>query len=120
MPVNFPTLVDTPDVNKWSFTQEDPAIRTPIEGGYVVTRPRHTRKPRRTWSIGFTYITEADKELIRTCYESARGGSDYIVWTNPETLEVLNVRFTGEIRYAFSGKKGGNRRWDVSFSFEEV
>lgn len=116
----FPTtLIETPDTSKYSYEVEDKAIKTEIEGGYVSSRARHTRPPRRTFKVGYTYIRDSDLTILDNFYVSMGGGSDDFTWTNPSNNIVYTVRFKTPLSVKFAGRLG-NRRWDVTFDLEEV
>jgi hypothetical protein len=118
----FPSTLSTgpmQDSAKFSVEHEDPAIQSTMDGGYVVSRPRHTRRPRRTWMSGFTYIQDADKAQLETFWQTVMGGSLIFQWKNPHDLADYLVRFKGPLKFTYVGKRA-NRRWDISFSVEEA
>lgn len=110
---------DKQDSAKFGETPEDPTIRAEMEGGYEVTRARHTRVPRRTWTSGLTYMTEVEKAAYVTFVDSVRVGSASFDWANPNTLAVHIVRFTKSPTYKYVGK-GTDKRWDIDFEVREV
>jgi len=108
------------DAKKHSVELEDPSISTELEGGYVYSRARHTRAPRRTWTSGFTYITTAEKLQLETFWNDVRGGSVIFQWRNPQTGTDFLVRFVeGPLRFNYVGNRS-NQRWDVSFKVQEA
>lgn len=112
------------DSEKYSEAHlEDPSIDSQTEGGWRVSRPRYTRRPPRIFKLGFTDISDAEKNIIQGLFNDARGASEIISgWTNPISNEVLNVRFKRQSvpQYRYRGH-GNNHRWDVSgVEFEEV
>lgn len=115
----FPTTDDWQDSKKYSIEVEDPSIRSELEGGYVASRPRHTRRPRRTWSVGYTYISPADKKLITDFYDAVHGGSNIFTWLNTEDGQTYYVRFKGVINEKPSGRMN-YPRWDLDFKLEEA
>lgn len=124
MPVAPSVLIEKHDSAKFSETAvADPALPIKTEGGYAITRPRTTRRPRRSFSLGFTDISNQDKEDIQALYDESRGGSDIITgWTHPVTGVEIQVRFkVGSIpSFKYHGF-GNNHRWDVSgIILEEV
>lgn len=120
MDLIFPTLTKIPDSKKFSEHQEDATIRQKMEGGYVYTRPKFTRAPRRTFRIGFTEIPQADKEVLDQFWRDVRGGADIFKWTHPITAEVIRVRFMSKIEWAYVGY-GTNYRWNADgIELEEV
>lgn len=110
---NFPTLSKKQDSKYFSVTSEDPAMRTEMEGGYVATRPRHTRAPRQTYTTGFTDISEVDRLALKAFWDARHGGSESFVWTNPVTTVATTVRFSGPLDFKYKGF-GGNHRWDIT------
>lgn len=117
----FPILPSghLPDSSKYSVSKIDPAMRAEMEGGYAVTRARHTRKPLRVFDIGYTEISAADKVVLDDFYDTVRGGSVAFLWTDPESLVVYTVRFKGAFGFKYMGR-GTARYWDCSFQLEQV
>lgn len=121
----FPTLTSGQDSKLYTMTPEDPAIISEMEGGYVVSRPRHTRKPRRTFTTGYTEIREADKVLLENFYDTVRGGSLIFDWTDPQsvmnggTAKTYQVRFQGEVKFVYRGI-GKTKVWDVQFTLQQA
>lgn len=104
------------DSAKFSETPAaDPAISFNTEDDYQITRPRHTRRPRRTFTIGFTAITDEEKKLVEALYNDARGGSNIISgWVHPiDKVEVL-VRFKAGTTPTYKYKGAGlTYLWDI-------
>jgi phage-related protein len=118
--LTFP-FADLQDSSKYGVSQENQALASPMEGGYVVTRPRHTRKPRKTYQSGFTNLTEDQKNTLQDFFDSVFGGSVIFNWTNPTDDTVKAVRFTTDTTLAFSYTGYGfARRYDVSFKLQEA
>lgn len=115
----FPTLSKGQDSQFYEMTPEDPALKTQMEGGYVVSRPKHTRKPRRTFKTGFSSITQADYTTLMTFWETVRGGSLIFDWTDPATGTVYQVRFAAQPAFKYVGK-GNTRLWDVQMTLEQA
>lgn len=107
------------DAKKFGFDLEDPAIKSDMEGGYVFSRARFTRAPRRTWTSGFTYISAASKAQLVTFWTTVMGGSVIFQWKNPSDLVDYQVRFSDPLKFTYVGA-GTNQRWDVTFKVEEV
>jgi hypothetical protein len=112
---DFPpvTMSAKEDSRYRSETQADPAIRQEIEGGYVVTRPRYTRAPRKTFKTGFTDISQTDKAAFQTFYDSKKGGSESFTWADPVTATVYTVRFVGTPEIQYAGR-GPSFRWNIT------
>lgn len=119
MPLTFPTLSQGQDSSLFSVETDDPAIKADIEGGYEYTRPRFTRRPRRTFKTGFSDLTEADRTLLDEFYDDVMGGSDSFYWTNPVTSVVTLVRFKDPPTWKYTGIKT-RYRWQVQFAVKEV
>lgn len=125
------------DRKHYGLSIQNPAVSTESEGGYIITRPRFTRRPRRTWTFGYTDISMADKSRIEQFYNDMLGGSMMFYWVDRHALEGENwrrqndpthpnykgpavdasqftylVRFTDELSFKEAGI-GGNLRWDV-------
>ena len=123
---DFPiaSLVGKEDAGKFGFEQEDAGIRSPMEGGYVLTRPRFTRRPRRTWTTGFTDISNADKLLLED-YFNNKGTYLSFTWDVPVpnvqggAKETVTVRFSEVPKWEYKGF-GTNARWNVELKLEEV
>ena len=113
----FPTLSQGQDSKQFSMVQEDPTLSSPVEGGYVITRARHTRTPRKTFTSGFTGIGAADKALLEAFLNTVRVGSVIFDWTNPEDSAVYQVRFTKPVTFRYVGIRD-TRLWDVQFEVQ--
>lgn len=116
--MNLMPYGDIQDSKYFQVTPEDPAMRVDIEGGYEITRPRHTRTPRRTYESGFTNLTNAQKVTLETFWDTVAGGSVIFEWTHPITTNEIQVRFTKPLSFKYVGR-GGNHLWDVGFEVRE-
>jgi len=108
----FP-LADRQDAKYYQVEQEDPAMRTEMEGGYVYSRPRFTRTPRKTFTTGFTNLSNDEKNTLEAFWNTVKGGSEIFQWTDPVENVVVEVRFTAPIQFNYAGYEG-NHRWDCS------
>lgn len=116
----FPTLSKKEDSRYFDIEHEDPAVRSEMEGGYVQSRPRHTRKPRRTITTGFTDLPQADVDTLEAFWDEVKGGSSAFSYTLPTTGEILTVRFKSRLKPKYAGM-GGVHRYNVSdIVLEEV
>ena len=110
------TLVHTPILESEEFAI-DPAIRSPIEAGYVQSRAKFTNTKIR-WAWRYEMLKNANKVTLRT-FEIARlGGSEAFTWVNPISSVSYTVRFPGIITYVpvpFTN----NTRWTVTFGLEQ-
>lgn len=96
-------------------TTENPAIRSEMENGIVLTRPRYTRM-RRTWILTWANLIGSDYRTLRNFYVAKKGGSLSFTWPNPIETEYFTVRFNGEI----TGKYTASDCWNVTLKIEEV
>jgi len=117
----FPVFLSgkKPDSSKFEEVKTDPAMRVRMDGGYTVTRARHTRKPTRSFKIGYTFMNAVDKLALDTFYDNMRGGSLIFDWKDPATNITYQARFGGPINYKHVGS-GNTRRWDCSFEIEQA
>jgi phage-related protein len=115
----FPTLSQDQDSRFFTEKRENPAIRTELEGGYVQTRARHTRTPRRTWTTGFSELTDADRAALNTFWDQVAGGSRAFTWRHPVTLANHTVRFAAEVSFKYTGHFT-RYRWEAQITLEEV
>jgi hypothetical protein len=116
----FPTgLAPLQDSRYYDVEQEDNSLRTKADDGYVITRAKHTRAPRKTFTTGFTNMKDADKLTLQGFFDSMKGGLVFD-WTDPPTGSVFTVRFAeGPLKFKYVGI-GNNKQWDVSFRLEQV
>jgi len=102
------------DSSLYRVKPENPAMVTDLEGGYVVSRKRHTRKPRLTFTFGYKEIGDADYKKLLDFYQAVGGGSVIFDWTDPVDKVVYQVRFSAEPDFQYSGI-GATRLWSVQF-----
>lgn len=107
------------DSSLYEVTSEDPAIKTEMEGGYMVSRPRHTRLPRRTFSLGWRSMSAIDAGVLKSFYDAMRGASLSFNWTDPNTNTTVTVRFKDGLTLKYVGK-GSLKLYDCNLKFEEV
>lgn len=118
----FPVLSINPLVEPFEQTAAlDPTIRSEQEAGYVQTRPRFTRVPRK-WHIAYSGLPLADKSALESHEISVNFGAGMFSWTNPIDGATHNVRYLGSIK--FKPENGfdplGNHSWSAEFDLEEV
>lgn len=91
----FPTFSNgqKPDQTTWEEEREDPSDSSPIEGGYVVTRAKFTRLPRKTWRFEYKNVANVDKLAFDAFLDSVLVGSDAFTWNHPFTGSSYTVRF---------------------------
>jgi hypothetical protein len=117
----YPTLPSEalPDSAKFSIELEDNTVSHEMEGAYTVTRPRSTRRKRKTFSITYTFISEADRAAIETHYQAVAGGAEIFEWISPEDDLMYLVRFKGPLTFTYRGR-GDHKRWDCSFELQQA
>lgn len=109
----FPAvLADIQDSQFFQIDLEDKTLKGEVEGGYTHARPRHTRKPRRTFKTGFTEITQAQMELLVSFYDDV-GGYTKFNYTNPTTGVVHEVRFDKPFGLKYKGI-GATKLWNIT------
>lgn len=100
---DFPTLSKHPDANTLTIEAENPAVSSgDTDGGYEYTRPKFTRRPRRTITFNYKNISPADKVSLQSFWDACFGGSVAFNWTDPTTATVYNVRFSKDMKLKFS------------------
>ncbi|MEO9497579.1 MAG: hypothetical protein ABJG42_24110 [Vibrio splendidus] len=119
--IKYPKLTEKPDRAKYSVSSEDPSQKNEMDAGYVSSRPKFLRKPRKTFKFGYTALNDADYKKLQAFWDEVRGGSEMFVYNDFLSGVQFNVRFKGE---QFSGKfvgRGITKLWDVSgITLEEV
>lgn len=116
---DFPTFGNSEDANKAGFDTEDVGMRSEMEGGYVLTRPRHTRTPRRIWITGFTDLDNSQK-LVFEAFWNSHGTYKGFTYSVRTTNEVVNVRFMSKPNFKYAGI-GPTYHWDIDdIKLEEV
>lgn len=116
---NFPSLGDGEDAKKYGFDTEDVGKRSEMEGGYVLTRPRHTRRPRRMWKTGFTAVSQTDFDTFLEFWND-HGTYTGFTYTTKIGSEAVNVRFMQKPRWTYVGV-GTTYLWDIDdIVLEEV
>lgn len=99
----FPAhLAKLQDAKYFKIASEDNAVKGETEGGYVAARPRHTRRPRRTFITGFTDIKHAEYLEIQTFFDQV-GTWRVFDYVDPTTLVTHKVRFEKPIECKYTG-----------------
>ncbi len=114
MAADYPTatLAGLEDSKHFLVSQANPAKGADMEGGYRTTRPRYTRTPRKTWTTGFSDLTDAQKDSHASFWDTKKGGSDSFIYLNPADATEYTVRFIGtpDIKYVGIASL---RRWEI-------
>jgi hypothetical protein len=116
---DFPSLSTKPAQSE--FREEsayDPTLRSKSEGGYLKTRPRYTRMPRK-WRLVYPWMSGTDKDTLWAFEVARKVGGESFNWTNPQDSQVYVVRFGAPILYRLLKVKGDDT-WRVEFDLEEV
>ncbi len=113
-PVLFPLAAKSPDL-PLEENYEENTLRSPMESGVVVTRPRFTRT-RKRFTVRYSYLTETEVLSLQN-FEKQMGGSYPFSWTHPRTNTVYQVRFATTLQYRIITNPD---MWSVSFSLQEV
>ena len=96
----------------------DNAIRSNTEGGYVKTRPRHTRGQLKKFQITWTDVSDADKEVIQSFFETVYTYSE-LEFTHPTEALDYSVRFEAPPDFKYIGA-GTNYRWTITAVLVEI
>lgn len=97
-PAEFPGEIRVMDAASFEQGKEDPSVQpNDTDGGYLITRPRSTRRPRRNWRFKFVEMRDRDADGLERFWDAVMGRSNAFNWTHPQTGEVINVRF-GEMK----------------------
>lgn len=119
---DFPTvaLAGLEDSKHFGVAQANPAKTSEVEGGYTISRPRYTRLPRKTWTTGFSDLTDAEKDSFTAFWDTKMGGSDSFTYLNPADAATYTVRFKGEPKIKYVGM-AALRRWEITdISLEQI
>jgi hypothetical protein len=115
MTIYFPTLDAKPDQEHFVEGSIDNTMMSKSEDGYVFTRPRTTRRPRRKFKTGYTNISDLDKRRLQAFWDQVQGRALAFYWDHPAGLGSYNVRFDMEsLQFSYAGWRGGEHRWDIS------
>lgn len=98
----------------------DQSIGSATDGGYRYTRPKYTSAPKKTFTTGFTILSNDDKIIFEEFYNTVRGGSDGFLYTHPINGTSHNVRFVGSMNFDYVGM-GYTRLWNITnITLEEI
>jgi len=100
---DFPTLSKDFDANSLMVETENPVSGSgDTDGGYEYTRPKFTRRPRRTFSFQYRDISDDDRADLQDFWDDHYGGSVAFNWLNPVDGVTYNVRFDKGMSLKFS------------------
>lgn len=109
----YPTLSEKPDQKSYSVEKEDPAISNEMEGGYVTSRPRFLRNPRKTFRFSYKALPEKDYLQLEEFWDQVRGRSVIFQYKDWHDGVIYDVRFKTRFKAKFVGA-GDTRWWDIS------
>ena len=114
---NWPSI-KAPDYSKYGEGIIKPARRTEFEGNTISTRPK-PGKGRKKFKVGWSKLSDADKETLFTFFESYQGYS--FNFTPPgESTPVLCMFASDEIFSSAAGPDAvGRARWALSVDLYE-
>jgi len=111
--INFPSvLAQVQDSQYFGIEYEDKGLKGEVDGGYVHTRPRHTRPPRKTFKTGFTMINQDQMNALEAFYELV-GTYLKFNYVHPVKSTVHEVRFSKNFSAKYKGM-GLTRLWNVT------
>ena len=114
---HYGTLVQTPYIEELTSAL-NPTVRTEVEAGYVVSRNRFTRAPRR-WNLRYDMVKTANRDTI-IAFVTTRGiGGESFQWTEPVAAASVTVRFLEPPVYV-PAENTNNTRWTINLILEEV
>lgn len=113
MPYQFPDTTDKPSF-PIEETYEDNTIRSPLEAGYELTRPRYT-KLRKRFRVRYVWATQDTKDAIENFYQTVQC-SEIFEWTHPKEGTTYNVRFVNPPRFTYEAAIF----WNIEFELREV
>ncbi|GAL22937.1 hypothetical protein JCM19235_1238 [Vibrio maritimus] len=108
----FPPVGVFEDSSKFNMTPEDKGLTSDTDGGYAYSRPRHARKPRRTFDTGFTDIDETQKAKLENFFNE-HGTYKIFTYTIPDTEETIQARLGKAPKVMYKGY-GGVHRYNVT------
>jgi len=76
----------------------DPTIRSEFENGVVLSRARFTQL-KKSFSVGYDFLTAADKLALVNLQTSIKIGAKTFYWTNPDDSVEYEVRLTSPIKF---------------------
>lgn len=112
----FPNLSAKP--RTCPSTQVDNTVRSPVEAGYVLTRPRFTRQ---LYKFGPMEIVcdATDKGLFEAFYQTV-WTSTIFDWTHPISGTVYKVRFDAPPTITPLEGRKANRYYTIDFTLAQV
>jgi hypothetical protein len=115
----FPKLDKEQDSRFYEVVLEDVGMKSPLDGGYVASRPKHTRRPRRSFKTGYSKISNADRATLEAFYTQTLGSSIIFEWCDPVECFTYQVRFAGPMSFKYVGM-GVSQLWEAQIQLEQV
>lgn len=100
------------DSQYFSVSQEDNAVKGETDGGYVYARRRSTRKPRKTFTTGWTDLSH-ERYLQAIAFYDQVGTWKVFTYKDPTTNVTYRVRFGAPLKWQYKGF-GPTRLWTTS------
>lgn len=108
---DFP-LAAKQDSKYFSSGQENIAVTGSLEGGYTHSRRRTTRPPRKTFTTGFTHLTQPEIDTLAAFYDSV-GQFGHFEYAHPVKGTAHTCRITSWPRAKYIGA-GSYKRYDFA------
>ena len=114
----FPTLSRGASFQNFSADSAvDSTIRSEFENGIVLSRARFTRL-RKLFSVGYNFITSADKTKLEALQISVKIGAQTFFWTNPSNSTEYTVRLTSPMKFQIEPRNFDY--WSVRLEMAEI
>ena len=111
-------MINFPDIqlpSSFEESTEDPTIRSEMESGVVLSRPRFTRK-RKSWVLSWANMRGAHYRILRDFNDQLHGGSLAFNWVHPKDLVTYKVRFKGKL----SARHTVMDHYSINLTIEEI
>ena len=95
---------------------ENPAIRSEMESGIIISRPRYTRL-RKIFTLEWQNLNGTDYRTLKSFFIARLGGGEAFTWTHPKEGITFTVRFNGD---SFRAKHTEMDFWNLSIRLEQV
>lgn len=127
----WPTFSTLPDQSSWEEQKNDPGMSVDMDGGYVITRARYTRPPRRVFRFSINNASNADKIALDAFWDEVQGTALAFDFLHPINGNTYSVRFITKTagqppiakyaNYAKTLAGDPDHRWDLTgIELEEV
>jgi hypothetical protein len=115
--LQFPTLSILPTY-PLKEDREDSVIRTKPEEGYQITRRKYSREKRK-FTLEYKNLTQTDKDLLTTFFDTTVGIIKPFSWTNPSTSALHTVTFTRPMSFNLDSYGGGGYKYSTTVELQE-